>query len=174
MPTYNVRYVRVTGDDADLLLERQFFGTVGPWQDGAYYNNEVYRSHIKMNELCEKLAEEYAKCRKLTKKRNQIHRSIGNARFQKEGIGFVDEVKLDFFRKDKKPMEMPPKTWLNFVQHLKHGDDTDMGHDSGLETTVELADDAAGVKDYDIQPTKQNNNQKNRNRNNQNNQNGQN
>jgi len=162
---YNIRYVRITGDDKDLLMERQLFGTIGPWQKGAYYNNEVYRLQAEMNKICDELAEVYAKYVKSTKKRDQIHRSINKATFMPEGIGFIEEdIKLPLFRKDKKPLEKPPADWLAFIQPIKQGKTIRLGCDADMSTTVELADDSAGSKDYPIRPVRGNQNQKNKRR----------
>jgi hypothetical protein len=173
MKQYSVRYIRVADDDYGLLQQRKLFGSVGPWQDHAYYNNEAYRLSEDMNELCEKLAEKYAKYSKVIKKRNQIHRTIGEPSFQPEGIGAMKEgVKLSFFREDNKPLVKPPSTWLKFVQSIKNGSAVTEG--SELTTSVVLGEDSAGEKSYDLVPHKQNgNNQKNNRRNNNNNNNGQ-
>lgn len=156
MPKYNTRYIRANGEDKDLLMQRQFFGSVGPWQDCAYYNNEVYRSQAKMNDLYAEYCEEYAKQDKLVKKRNQHHRSIESATFQHEGVGTIKEgVKLPFLRKDKKPLVKPPTDWLKFASVIKHDP---VGDGSlGLATKVTLKEDTAGTKEYPIEPTKQNN-----------------
>lgn len=145
-------------------MERQVFGTSGWWQDAGYYNNEAFRLEAEMNKLCGELEEKYAKHSRIMKKRNQIHRSIGKATHQPEGMGYIEEdVKLPLFRKDKKPLERPPNSWVKFVQPIKNGDTTglDDGGD-GLSTQVELADDSAGSRDYEIQPDRSNQNKNQR------------
>ncbi|MEE8598997.1 MAG: hypothetical protein V3S69_05755 [Dehalococcoidales bacterium] len=155
---YNVRYIRTNGDDDDLIKKHQLFGTVGPWVTDAYYNNEVYRLRAEMNKICEKLVEKHAEHVKVIKKRNQLHRSIGDATFQPEGIGYVEnDIVLPLFRKDKKPMENPPGTWLQFVRVIKHGGPA---ASTDLSTKVVLADDSAGSRDYPIQPRNGNNQNK--------------
>lgn len=171
MINFEVRFVRVKGDDNPLLLKRRFLGF---WQRHAYYNNEVYRSQVKMNKIVAQLEEEYAKHCKLSKKRAQINRSIDSATFEEEDIGFTSVEKLPLFRKDKKPLEKPPSTWLKFVRVLKNGP-SEPDECPGTKTTVELADDASASKGYHIQPVKQNNqSRKQRNQQNQQNNNGQN
>lgn len=150
---YDIRYIRLTGENDGLLMERKLFGTVGPWQKAGHFNNEVFRIEAEMNEIRDKFVDKYTEYKRIIKKRNGIHDAIEKAVFQPEGVGStISDQKLPIFRKDKEPLEKPPNDWFPFARVIKGDVSIGIGDGASLSTSVVLADNSAGDKDYDITP----------------------